>query len=250
MKKSELINLGSITARSGFENERDVAIMFEHWDEYPIAKSWLQLLGIDPNMIEGIKTKIISGQKTDVQVLVNLKNNPNVIKRNLQVKLVTNESGFNQVDKRWVDNYVILFGIPPKIAKLLKLYTGEIKPIIKNPRDSRRMFMDEFPLEDQKIILDFFRKNKNRILQLILAGEGEFAADFMMVVRKTGRKYESIICPMEQVLSHYGSQEVVITKRGNLSVGKIGMQRKGGDNGRKSAQMLQFKADPTQLFIL
>ena len=35
---------------------------------------------------------------------------------------------------------------------------------------------------------------------------------------------------------------------GSLKVGKITMQRKGGDAGRESAKMLQFKINPCLLF--
>ncbi|ELG7727472.1 type II restriction endonuclease, partial [Campylobacter upsaliensis] len=30
-------------------------------------------------------------------------------------------------------------------------------------------------------------------------------------------------------------------------IGKVGIQRKGGDGGKKGAKMLQFKVDPTLL---
>lgn len=45
----------------------------------------------------------------------------------------------------------------------------------------------------------------------------------------------------------FGGGAVKITKQGNLKIGKIGMQRKGGDGGRKSSQMLQFKINPVEL---
>jgi hypothetical protein len=45
----------------------------------------------------------------------------------------------------------------------------------------------------------------------------------------------------------FGSGEVLITKQGNLKIGKIGMQRKGGDGGRETAKMLQFKINPVEL---
>jgi hypothetical protein len=41
---------------------------------------------------------------------------------------------------------------------------------------------------------------------------------------------------------------VVVTRGGNLRIGRIAMQRKGGDAGRDTAKMLQFKIDPTELF--
>ena len=44
-----------------------------------------------------------------------------------------------------------------------------------------------------------------------------------------------------EVISYYGTGDVKITKRGNLKIGRITMQRKGGDGGSPSANMLQFK---------
>ncbi|MCR2123219.1 type II restriction endonuclease, partial [Campylobacter upsaliensis] len=35
--------------------------------------------------------------------------------------------------------------------------------------------------------------------------------------------------------------------QGSLKIGKVTMQRKGGDGGRESAKMLQFKIDPCKL---
>lgn len=37
------------------------------------------------------------------------------------------------------------------------------------------------------------------------------------------------------------------TKR-KLKLGRVTVQRKGGDGGRKTANMLQFKVNPTELF--
>ena len=39
-----------------------------------------------------------------------------------------------------------------------------------------------------------------------------------------------------------------MTPRGSIKIGKVTVQRKGGDNGRETANMLQFKLDPTELF--
>jgi hypothetical protein len=49
------------------------------------------------------------------------------------------------------------------------------------------------------------------------------------------------------VLNFFGNGGVKISPRGSISIGRITMQRKGGDNGRPSANMLQFKIDPTKL---
>ncbi len=49
-------------------------------------------------------------------------------------------------------------------------------------------------------------------------------------------------------MQHYFDDgSVEISKKGSLKIGRITIQRKGGDNGRESANMLQFKIDPTEL---
>ena len=42
--------------------------------------------------------------------------------------------------------------------------------------------------------------------------------------------------------------DIIITNRGNFKIGNITMQRKGGDGGRDTANMLQFKINPAALF--
>jgi len=49
-------------------------------------------------------------------------------------------------------------------------------------------------------------------------------------------------------MNYFGNGEIIITDRGNFRIGKITMQRKGGDGGRITANMLQFKINPAGLF--
>ena len=55
---------------------------------------------------------------------------------------------------------------------------------------------------------------------------------------------------MNIAINHYSQGEVIITKRGNFVIGRITMQRKGGDGGRPTGNMLQFKINPAELFNL
>jgi hypothetical protein len=53
---------------------------------------------------------------------------------------------------------------------------------------------------------------------------------------------------MDEVLQKMGLDgDVKISPRGSLYIGKITMQRKGGDRGRPTANMLQFKINPIDL---
>ncbi len=237
---------GSEIAREGFQNERDVVSKFNNWETDEDAQEWLKIMGYDLDEIEYVVARILHGFKTDVQAQITIKLKKLVDAQNIQVKLVSNPKGFNQIDKRWVDNYVEMWNIPKDVADLLKYFTGEYKPY-KEVKDERRMFLNEFSSEEQSKILDFFETNKTLILCDIIKGRGKFAAEWMLVIQKTG-DVRWVLKPINVVLNHYGDGEVTITPRGSLKLGNVTVQRKGGDGGRDTANMLQFKVNPAELF--
>lgn len=251
MGKKKLIKLGSQTAKKGFKNERDIAKKFNNWRIDEDAQEWLKIMGYDLKEIEKVKAVIITGShKTDVQTQITIYFKEAIAVENLSVKLVSNPQGFNQIDKRWVDKYVKMWDIPKDIAIMLKLFTGEIKPTRKNLRDPRRIFLDEMNVKAQKLIVDFFSKNKILIVSDILKGNDEFPVSWMMVVLKNKNKNpEWNLRHINYVLNVFGNGDVRITDKGSLKIGKITMQRKGGDAGRKTSKMLQFKINPMELFI-
>ncbi|NRA74191.1 MAG: type II restriction endonuclease [Rickettsiales bacterium] len=248
----DLIKLGSRTAKDGFRNERDVINRFNNWQADDLAKSWLIAMNYNLSDIEYVKAVKVKGSyKSDVQVQINVEVKLKKLLdiQNLQVKLVSNPRGFNQIDKRWVSKYSVLWTIPERVVKILKCFTGEIKPYIKNVKDKRRMFMDEFPVKDQQLVLNFVKENKSLIVSDILKGREKFAAEWMLVILKIGEEnIKWSLKPMNFCLNLFGNGDVIITKRGSIKIGAITVQRKGGDGGRKSAQMLQFKINPCLIF--
>ncbi len=240
--------LGSNTAKNGFKNEKDIADKFNNWQNDAEAKIWLSLMQYDLNEIEFVKAVVISGHKADVQVQITIKLIEVIDVENLQVKLVSNPKGFNQIDKRWVDTYKEMWNIPSSTETLLKKYTGELKPTIPNPKDKRRMFATEFTKEEQVSIVRWLEDNKTLIISDILKERGKFAAEWMLVAQKVTTSARRILKPMNFCVNFFGNEPVEITNRGNFKIGKITMQRKGGDGGRKTAQMLQFKINPAELF--
>lgn len=251
MRRKNLVKLGSQTAKGGFRNEKDVIIQFNNWAKDEVARKWLKAMGYKISDIEYVKASKVRGQyKADIQVRVRI-----VIKlklqedlQNLQVKLVSNPQGFNQIDKRWVDKYVELWNIPVGIAKLLKLFTGEKKPARKGLKDPRRMFLPEMSKSDQNKIIKFFENNKILVVSDVLKGRGEFSADWMLVILKINNESRWVLKSINEAMNVFGSGDVKITSRGSLKIGKITMQRKGGDAGRDSSKMLQFKINPVELF--
>ncbi len=246
MRKEQI--LGSQTAKNGFLNEDDIVEKFNNWILDEDAQKWLLIMEYQLNNIEYVKAVKLSGYKTDVQVQVTIKLKDVIDAQNLQVKLVSNPKGFNQIDKRWVDKYVEMWNIPLDIISIFKKYTGEIEPTISNPKDNRRMFANEFTIDEQKKILDWLNKNKSLIVSDILKGRGQFSAEWMLVAQKVEKNSRWILKPMNFCLNHFGNGTIEITKQGNFKIGKITMQRKGGDNGRETAKMLQFKINPAELF--
>ncbi len=198
--------------------------------------------------IDFVKAVVLSGYKTDVQVQITIKLKTAIDVQNLQVKLVSNLKGFNQVDKRWVDKYAEMWEMPNKISKLLKEYTGELPPKFTNPKDVRRTFANEFSQENQALLLEWLKKNQSLIVSDILKGRGQFSAEWLLVAQKVDKQARWVLKPMNYCLNFFGNGAIAISKRGTFKIGKITMQRKGGDGGRKTANMLQFKINPTELF--
>ncbi len=247
----DLVKRGSQTAKGGFRNEKDVIDRFNNWKKDKTAQKWLEAMNYDLKNIEYVKASKVRGQyKADIQVRVQItiKLKSQTDLQNLQVKLVSNPQGFNQIDKRWISKYVDLWDIPTDITKILKLFTGEIKPKKKGLQDLRRMLFTEMSEEDQNKIVKFFTYNKILIVSDLLKGRGEFSADWTLVIVKVNGESRWILKSINEVMNIFGSGDVRITPQGSLKIGKIGMQRKGGDAGRDTAKMLQFKINPIELF--
>ena len=202
----------------------------------------------DIKEIEYVKAIVLSGFNADVQVQITIKLKEAIDAENIQVKLVSNLKGFNQIDKRWIDKYIEMWEIPIEVSNLLKQYTGEILPLVNRPKDSRRTFANEFSEADQKTLFDWLNNNKSLIVSDILKGRGKFSAEWMLVAQKVDDSARWILKPMNYCLNFFGNGDIEITNRGNFKIGRITMQRKGGDGGRKTAQMLQFKINPAELF--
>lgn len=248
MSNEDLVLRGSQTARNGFRNEQDVADKFNNWQEDEDAQKWLKIMKYKIEEIEYVKAVVIHGYKADVNVKVQIKLKHAFDIENIQVKLVSNSRGFNQVDKRWLSNYDELWNIPDDVYRLLQYFTGEITPYRSGTRDSRRMFLDEMTVQERNTIIKWFSDNKMLIVSDILRGRGEFSAEWVLVAQKIDRNARWVLKNINEVMQHYSQGPVCMSPRGSINIGRIGVQRKGGDNGRETAKMLQFKIDPAELF--
>ncbi len=245
---NNLVELGSQTARNGFKNEQDICNKFINWKNDIEAQKWLKIMNYKLNEIESVMAVVLHGYKADVNVQVQIKLKTAIDTENIQVKLVSNKKGFNQVDKRWLKNYKELWDIPEDVYNTLKYFTGEVAPYRNDTRDSRRMFLDEMTLQERNLILEWFTRNKMLVLSDIIKGRGQFSAEWVLVAQKVDNNARWVLKNINEALQHYSEGDVSMTPRGSIKMGRVTVQRKGGDGGRDTANMLQFKLDPIELF--
>lgn len=96
--------------------------------------------------------------------------------------------------------------------------------------------------------MEFFSKNKILVVFDILKGRGKFSAGWMLVALITRNESRWVLKSINHAMNVFADGEARITPQGSLKIGKIGMQRKGGDAGRPTSNMLQFKINPAELF--
>ena len=110
------------------------------------------------------------------------------------------------------------------------------------------MFLSEMEEDKQNTVIQWFKQNKTLILSDIIRGRGQFAAEWVLVAQKVESNSRWVLKNINEVLQHYSIGDVKISPRGSILLGGVTVQRKGGDGGRDTANMLQFKLDPTSLF--
>ena len=80
------------------------------------------------------------------------------------------------MDNRLIDKYVELLNLPDDITKILKYFTGEIKPAKQGLKDPRRTLLSEMNESDKNKIIDFFEHHSEvdaATCNLILALTGK-----------------------------------------------------------------------------
>ena len=242
--RSAKAGLGSETAKNGFKNEDDIKAKFLNWRSDTNAQSWLGAIGYKLSAIDSILVTKPHGEKADIEVTVNTKNSAKT--EGISIKLVSSANGFNQIDKRWLSHYAAMWEMPVDVQNALKLFVGETSPG-KQGRSPGRVFLNELDMDAQKAVVKFFESHKAEIVTDLFQGDGPHAAGWVMVAFKATSNTRWILNRVEDVIKFYSDGPVVITSGGNLKIGRITMQRKGGDGGRDTAKMLQFKINPALL---
>lgn len=243
--QADKVELGSNTAKNGFKNEDEIRDKFNNWKTDADSRIWLGAMNYKLAEIESVTATKPHGEKADVEVAIKTKAGEK--KEGISIKLVSSEQGFNQIDKRWLAHYVKMWKIPADVEAALKLFVGETPPF-KPSKDPKRMYLNELDADSQKAVIDFFTANKETIVSDLFSGDGIHAAGWMMVALKSSTTPRWVLRRDDYVTKFFGDGNVELTRNGNLKIGRITVQRKGGDGGRESAKMLQFKINPALLF--
>ncbi|HHI88168.1 MAG TPA: type II restriction endonuclease [Candidatus Cloacimonetes bacterium] len=271
--------LGSKTAKGGFENEKTICKKFNSWKKDKESQQWLKIMGYNIKKLDSVKAiqiptrikksdlskfgvieeeyeQFVRFKKADAQIRIIIKIG-NILKiENLSLKKANSDADYNQIDKRSVDFYQEMWRFDNEIKLWLKLFTGEIVPISQKkligkikPKDKRRLFFTEMPELIQKKIIQFFKENKILVVSDIIKGRGGLSAGWMLVTRRNKQEKTTtwILKNINTVMNFFGSDDVEISPRGSLHIGKITMQRKGGT---PDPTKLQFKIKPCKLFNL
>lgn len=251
---SAKVALGSNTAKNGFKNEDEIRDKFNNWKMDKDAQAWLAAMNYKPDEIETVVAAKPHGEKADVEVAITLREGVSVQagrlrskREGISIKLVSSPTGFNQIDKRWLSTYAKMWKMPADVQTALKLFVGETGPPAGS-RDPKRTYLNELDPSTQKAVVDFFTTNRDEIVSDLFAGDGSHAAGWVMVAFKATANTRWVIRSSADTIKHFADGKVEITKAGNLKIGRVTMQRKGGDGGRETAKMLQFKINPVHLF--
>jgi hypothetical protein len=240
---------GSEIAKAGFRNEDEIRDKFNNWRSDEDAKRWLAAMNYDLSKIETVAAGKPHGEKADVEVRIRTRSGEKI--EGISIKLVSSPNGFNQIDKRWLSTYAKKWKMPADVVSALKYFVGEIAPIKTQAgrlRSGDRMYLNELEPAQRDAVVAFFTANKDEIVSDLIAGDGTHAAGWMLVALKVTEKPRWVIRSSSDAAKFFGEGRVELTRTGNLKIGRITMQRKGGDGGRETAKMLQFKINPVQLF--
>ena len=268
--------IGSLTAKGGFLNEKQICKKFDNFRNDKEAQIWLKIMGYDYkkiqvlnavripvriNLAKALKLGVLESKyqetikfkKADIQVKIEFIIDNVAHIENISLKKANKSAGFNQVDKRSVKTYQKIWKFDDEVAKWLRTFTGDIRPSeiffrkdLEKLRDQRRLFFTEIPQEKQKRLIDFFSKNKTLVINDIIRGRGGLSAEWLLVTRKNDNSsLDWLLEDINGVCNFYAQGEVKATSRGSLKIGRITMQRKGGTPDPTS---LQFKMNPLELF--
>ena len=267
-KKETRADIGSRTAKEGYDNEEHIMEKINNWKSDQESRDWINFIceikKIDINDIINIKCSDIPGtKKSDLRILIETKEEKFTF--GIQAKK-QNKQGYNHLGRRKVEEYVEKFNFSTNTALGLKKYCGvtgyspsdlfksgklketeylNCKDIPEKKTHSEgtgRFYFSELEKIEQDSIKKDFREKADEIFRYILVGSGEYKVDFMIITKKTDDleyHIETIEQTIERAKESTEEEFINVSRFDNFKMGKhITVQKKGGTGG---ADYLQFK---------
>ena len=94
---SDLVRIGSETAKGGFANEKAIAKKFENWKKDKEAQKWLKIMDYKLEEIEKVEAVILQGYKSDIQVKVIVTLKKAISVQNLSIKKANSDPNYKQI---------------------------------------------------------------------------------------------------------------------------------------------------------
>lgn len=266
---------GSKIAKGGLKYEHIVIGYLNNWNASKDGQNILLAMGYDLDDIEWVKSEsserrrkrlyqeygitLHHNQKADIVADIKTKSDEKIRTETISAKSVTKNldkkdkryAGFGQVDKRPVESYAQLWSLATESVKTLKYFTGELAPYKEGTKKPERMFLNELKPEEAEALLNELEEKKVRIFYDTFMGKGPLSAKWIIVGLKQVKGLSEVnswtIHRTINIINFYCQGKTKMSKQGSIKFGKITIQRKGGDNGSKSGDYLQFKLDPLLL---
>jgi hypothetical protein len=150
-------------------------------------------------------------------------------------------TAFNQIKRCSLKRFREEFDVPEKVIVIFRKYT----------KRKKKLLGENYSEKELAYLLDFLNKNRRNLLASAFTGQDKKPkANWLLLHqrkfpnwrRNIGKKASSQLISMQEILKLFDGIEVSYTKRGTITFGAgVTLQRKGGDNGKDSANDLQFK---------
>jgi len=176
---------------------------------------------------------------------------------------------YNHVERNHVDFYAQKWSMPKDVYVALKKFVGEVNakgdPISIEELQKeaellgispgklskkRRTFLNQMDDKTIESVKRFFSENKMKILKDVFIDDE--AIEFFIIVKRQKGLACYYILSTKDVLDTYGKGDIKVTPKGSLLIGRVELQRKGGDHWTPrgwvdtSASQLQFKIKPSE----
>jgi hypothetical protein len=235
IEEKSLSYINSQTAKNGYNEEN---LVCKDLTSKPIKEILISILGNEYNDCN----RIIGNHKCDIQT------DNKIIKG--QVKKFK-KGQFQQLDRHWVSNLIQYIPDLNKYSQILRdLFEYPLLPNkthIDKSNSIKKLCNSNYSQEILDNLLDLLNKLKKEILEYAFLGTNlEIQPEYLFGVEYINKKRDKLlIFKIQDIIKYLEEFNFKISPRKTAILlgdkGTISLQRKGGDNGKKSSNQLQFK---------